>query len=112
MPGMQPPELLRVEPEAIPAVRAAFDEALAELGTQLLRLRQQAIIPEPWLGDRISTDTQVFYQQRVVEAADGPLAAIGAYEAELIRIRDSLKAMEDNYSRNEADVAGLVRPQP
>jgi hypothetical protein len=112
MPGMQPPELLRVEPGAIPAVRAAFDEALAELGAHLLRLRQQAVIPEPWLADRVSVDTQVFYQQRVVESADGALAAMGAYEAELIRIRDTLKAMEDGYVRNEGNVAGLVRPIP
>ena len=43
MPSTYPPELLRLEPRATPAVRAAFDEALAELSTQLLRLRREAL---------------------------------------------------------------------
>jgi hypothetical protein len=54
----------------------------------------------------------VFYNTTVMEARDGSLSALLAYQTELTRILDSLKAMEDNYSRNEVDVAGLVRPIP
>ena len=54
----------------------------------------------------------MFYNTTVMESGDGSLSALLAYQTELTRILESLKAMEDNYSRNEADVAGLVRPQP
>jgi hypothetical protein len=106
MPSLNPPEQLRLELQAIPAVRAAVDDALAELSSQLLRLRHQAIIPEPWLGDPTSASVLAHYQQRVVEAADGPLAAMRAYEAELVRIRDTLQVMEDQYLRADGEIAG------
>ncbi|TWF74777.1 hypothetical protein FHX44_11659 [Pseudonocardia hierapolitana] len=101
------PEQLRLEPQAIPTVRAAVEEGLAELGTQLVRLRQQAIIPQPWMGDLTSEFVRNEYQQRVIEAVDGPLAAIRGFEAELTRILDSLKAMEDHYRRTEGNNTAL-----
>lgn len=112
MTGMRPPpNLLRLAPEAIPTVRAAVDESLAELSAQLLRLRHQAVIPEPWMGDATSASVHRDYQQRVVEAVDGPLAAMRAYEVELNRILESLKVMEDQYSRTEVTIAGNLGRQ-
>jgi hypothetical protein len=103
---------LNVQPEALPAVRAAFEDALTELQGQLLRLNQGGFIPRPWLLDPVSEETRVFYNTTVMEAGDGSLSALLAYQTELTRILESLKAMEDNYSRTEGDVAGLVRPIP
>ncbi len=112
MTGSVPSVTLNVQPEALPAVRAAIEDALTELQAQLLRLNQGGFIPQPWLLDRVSEETRVFYNRTVMEAENGSMSALLAYQTELTMIVDSLKATEDNYSRNEVDVAGLVRPIP
>jgi hypothetical protein len=113
MTGPVPPSVtLHVLPEALPAVRAAIEDALADLQVQLQRLTFGGFIPQAWLGDSVSEETRLFYNTTVMEADNGSMSALLAYQAELTRIVDSLKAMEDNYSRNEGNVAGLVRPQP
>jgi hypothetical protein len=107
MPGPQPSLTLQLQPQSLPTVRTAFEEALNELGVQLAQLSRAGFIPEPWMGDRISEDVRVFYNQTVMESPDGSLAALLAYQDELTRIRDSLKAMEDHYRRTEGDNAAL-----
>ncbi|OZM77302.1 WXG100 family type VII secretion target [Pseudonocardia sp. MH-G8] len=107
MPGQFPPAALRIEPSAIPAVRAAFDESLTELSRHLVRLRQEAYIREPWLGDPVSAEVVGAYNSRVMDAHDGPYAAMVALEAELLKIRESLKLMEDHYRRTEGENAAL-----
>ena len=107
MPGPFPSAGLQVEPSAIPAVRAAFDESLTELRPHLRRLRQEAYIPEPWLGDSVSAEAASTYNSSVMDAADGPYAAMVALEAELVRIRDSLQVLEDHYRRTEGENSAL-----
>jgi hypothetical protein len=107
MPGHLPPATLRLQPSAIPAMLAAFDENLAELRPHLRRLRQQGYIPEPWLGDSTSAAVASHYNSRVMDAADGPYAAMVALEAELLRIRDSLQLLEDHYRRTEGENVAL-----
>jgi hypothetical protein len=107
MPGQHPPVTLRLEPHAIPAVRAAIDDALYELGPQLVRLQRDGYIPEPWLGDPVSAQVANHYNERVMNAPDGPYAALVAYEAELIKVRDTLQQLEDHYRRTEGDNAAL-----
>jgi hypothetical protein len=107
VPGTHPSVRLYVEPHALPAVRAAFDESLDELGAQIHRLRTGGYIPQPWLGDPVSETVQTHYNAKVMDAADGPYAAMVAYQAELSRIRDTLQAMEDHYRRTEGDNAAL-----
>ncbi|HYH30378.1 MAG TPA: DUF4188 domain-containing protein [Pseudonocardia sp.] len=106
--------VLRIEPSAIPTLRAAFDDALGELRPHLRRLRQEAYIREPWLGDQTSAEVAHHYNLRVMDSDDGPYAAMMALEAELLRIRDSLKVMEDHYRRTEGDkrrtVGSAVEP--
>ena len=107
MPGNHPPVTLHLEPQALPAVRAAFEEGLLEVRAQLLRLGSGGFIREPWLGDPVSATVQAHYNAVVMEAGDGPYAAMVAYEAELTRVRDSLQAMEDHYRRTEGENAAL-----
>jgi hypothetical protein len=103
MPGAHPPVTLQLEPHTLPAVRAAFEEALTEVGVQIARLASGGFIKEPWLGDPVSASVQLHYNSVVMEAADGPYAAMVAYEAELTRIRDSLQLMEEHYRRTEGE---------
>ncbi|GAA5138410.1 hypothetical protein [Pseudonocardia adelaidensis] len=106
MPGTQPAVTLRVDPQALPAVKAVFDEAIAEVRSHVRRLGRTAFIPEPWLGDPVSSSVQQHYNSVVMESADGPYAAMVAYADELIRIRGSLQVMEDSYLRTDGDIAG------
>jgi hypothetical protein len=107
MPGNYVPITLRVEPGAIAAVRAAVQDGLAELTPRLFRLGTDGYIPEAWLGDPISASLQSHYNTTVMDSPDGPYAALRAYEAELIKIRDNLQLLEDNYRRTEGDNAAL-----
>jgi hypothetical protein len=90
-------------------VRAAFDEALADLRPRLHRLRRDGYLPEAWLGDPISAKLLSHYNTTVMDSPDGPYAALKAYEAELIKIRDNLQLLEDHYRRTEGDNAALWR---
>ena len=101
------PVTLRVEPQGIPRLRVAFEDALAHLGEQLRRLQNEGYLGAPWLGDEISLEVRDFYNRHVMSATDGPYAALVAYEAELLRVRDSLQLMEDEYRRTEGDNAEL-----
>jgi hypothetical protein len=101
------PVTLRLAPHAIPELRAAFDEALASMSRQLSRLRDEGYLREPWLGDEISAEVADFYNRRVMDSTDGPYAALVAYEAELLKVRDTLQRMEDEYRRTEGDNARL-----
>jgi hypothetical protein len=96
-----PPVTLRVEPHAIPEMRAAFDDAVDLLGSELTQLRENGYIPEPWLGDPMSAMVQQSYNSRVMDAPDGPYQALVTYLGELRRVRDHLVAAEAEYIRTE-----------
>lgn len=98
---------LRIEPRAIPQMRVAYEEALATIGAHLRRLQNEGYLREAWLGDEVSGAVRDFYNRHVMDAADGPYAALVAYEAELLRVRDTLQRMEDEYRRAEGDNAEL-----
>ena len=109
MPGRHPAGLLHVQPEAIPAVRAAFEEGVAQVRSHLVLLQDEALIRQPWLGDDTSAAVVAHYDQRVIQDGEGPLAAMRQYEQELIRILDSLKAIESSYPRVDDANAGGFR---
>jgi hypothetical protein len=107
MPGSYLPVTLRLEPHMLPAVRSAFDDALAELIPQLVRLGIDGFVAEPWLGDPVSAMVASYYQVIVMESPDGPYAALRAYEVELTKVRDNLQVLEDHYRRTEGDNVAL-----
>jgi hypothetical protein len=107
MPGSQPPVTMHIQPHTLPALRTAYEDALGELNAHLAQLSRGGYIPKPWMGDRISEEVRVFYNATVMESQDSSLAALFAYQAELGRIRDSLKATEDHYRRTEGDNVAL-----
>jgi hypothetical protein len=107
MPGSQSPATLHLEPHTLPSVRTAFDEALNDIGIQLAQLTRAGFIPEAWMGDQVSEGARVHYNAAVMESKDGALSALLAYQTELTRIRNSLKATEDHYRRTEGDNVAL-----
>lgn len=103
MDGSPAPVSLRLQPQQLPALRAAFTEALDNLQNAIARLGIEGHIPEPWLGDEISAETAAYYNDRVMGPEGTPYAALVAYQEELARIRDTLQSMEDHYRRTEGD---------
>jgi hypothetical protein len=106
MPGTQTPITLRVDRSALPAIKAAFEDAIVEARLQVQRLGGTAFIPEPWLGDPISSAVQTYYNSVVMESAEGSYAAMVAYVDELISIHETLQVMEDQYLHAEGEIAG------
>lgn len=98
---------LKVTPEAIPQLRAAFDRALDILSPELATLGQVGHIQGRWLGDPKSQEVVDFYNANVMDAEDGPYQGLLLYKAELIKIRDQLTLMEREYQRVEDENVGL-----
>ncbi len=116
MPGQFSSDTFRVADGQIPALLVAVEESLTELRVQLSRLRVDGVI-EPWLGDPVSEKVVLLYNARVMGVGGGsatpgaPGSAYGAlksYEAELVRIKDSLDLMERGYVRSDGDTAGDI----
>lgn len=97
------PVHLRVEPQAIPQLRAAFDEALAILAKPVKDLGQVGRIHGAWMGDPKSAEVAAFYNDRVMDAPDGQYQALLRYQEELTRVRDQLRVLEERYREVEAD---------
>jgi hypothetical protein len=106
-PTQYPPGVLRLHPDAIPGVRAAIDATLDELSPLLRRMADEAVMPEPWLGDSASHSVWVAYNEGVMRAPDGAFQAVRAYEEQLRAIRDRLVEVERSYARNEHDTGAL-----
>ena len=103
----QPTAILRVEPHAIPALRAAYTRALNDLRPLMRQMESQAYIQEPWMGDPISIAVMQLYNGRFASGDNSPRAQLLRYEAELRRVVDALTRMEAEYRRTEGDNAEL-----
>lgn len=102
-----PQAVLSVAPDAVPRLRTAINDTLDELRPLLGRMRNEAHMPEPWLGDSASYATWALYTERVMGAPDGPFRAMVAYERQLVAIRDRLGEIERAYAENEAQTGEL-----
>lgn len=98
---------LRLTPQAIPAVREAFERALDLLEPEITRLGEVGYIHAPWMGDPKSEEVRLFYNARVMDAVDGPYQALVLYQEELRRVRDQLAVMEQEYQRAETENGDL-----
>lgn len=95
------PVQLRVEPEAIPHLRAAFEKALAILAKPIRDLGEVGRIQGAWMGDPKSQEVADLYNARVMEASDGQYQALLRYQEQLTQVRDQLDRMEQQYRRAE-----------
>ncbi len=98
-------DVLRLQPHAIPTLRATLGTALDQLDRALGQLRRSGRLPEPWLGDETSIEAAAYYSRRAMDDPDSSYRRLAAYHDELSRIHDSLQRMEDNYRRTEGDDA-------
>lgn len=101
------PVHLRVEPDAIPHLRVAFDKAIAILAKPIKDLGQVGRINGAWMGDPKSAEVAALYNLRVMDARDGQYQALLRYQEELTRVRDQLKVLEEQYRQVEDDNTAL-----
>lgn len=99
---------LRVDPQAIPRLRAGFEKAIRMLEPEIRDLGRFGWLDGAWLGDPTSAEVAAFYNERVMAAPDGPYQALVLYQKELVRIVDQLTAIEEDYRRSEAGNVGLL----
>jgi hypothetical protein len=100
-------DVLRLQPQMIPAVRATIRSAIDQLNDAILGLGRRGFLPQPWLGDETSDAVAAHYTNRAMSGPDSSFNALTLYRAELTRVHDTLQQMEDHYRRTEGDNAAL-----
>ncbi len=98
---------LRVNPQAIPRLRAAFEAAVARLGPEVAKLGRVGHIRGAWMGDPKSEEVRVAYNEKVMDAVDGPYQALVLYVKELSRVVEQLYALEQDYQRTDLQSADM-----
>lgn len=99
---------LRVDPQAIPRLRAGFDKAIKMLEPEIAELGRFGWLDGAWMGDPTSAEVAAFYNERVMAPPDGPYQALVLYLKELNRIVEQLDAIAQDYRRTEAGNVGLL----
>ena len=101
--------VLRLQQHMIPALRAEFDSAIAQLSTAVVDLRTRGYLPEAWLGDEISMGVFEHYTRRAFDEHESSYNALVGYLAELTRVRDTLQRMEEQYLGTDQGAADRYR---
>lgn len=101
----RPQAILRVEPQQIPALRAAFAEAAQTMTDELAQLGRDGDFPEPWFRDPVSVNIKAVYDAMVMHGPNSAYQHLTAYRDELVRIVDNLTLMQARYDRTESDIA-------
>jgi hypothetical protein len=98
-------QILYVEPDMVPALRAAFQSAIAQVNEALVGLSRRGFLPMPWLGDEESREVAAHYTQQAMEGPASSYQALVAYHRELNTVHDTLQRMEDEYRRRDDDAS-------
>jgi uncharacterized protein YukE len=101
------PATLQVAPHALPALRAAFEEAAHMVHQHILEMTYTGRLDQEWLGDPGSANLRTFYNANVMDAKDGPFQAMSKYRDTLRAVRDQLAAAEAEYRRVEGENSDL-----
>ena len=107
----RPIDVLRLQPDMIPTLRATFSRAVDQVEQVLLKLSREGYLPSPWLGDEISKNVAAHYTRRAMDDPDSSYRALHQYRDELRRVHDTLQQMEADYRRTEGATAQTFRPQ-
>jgi hypothetical protein len=100
-------DVLRIEPQMIPSLRAEFRRAVDQISSALTDLKRRAYITSPWLADEISEQVATHYTSRALDEPESSYQSLIAYRDELTRVHDTLQQMEADYRRREGDNAAL-----
>lgn len=98
---------LKVDPEAVPALRRAFADALFKVEEQL-RLANQELRVTPWAKDPVSQDAAVRFNERSVDTARSALDTLRAYRDRLNVAVANLDRTAEQYSAVDKGGASSV----
>lgn len=98
---------LRIEPEAVPALRGAFADALSRVDEQL-RLADQELRITAWAKDPISQDAALLFNERSVDTAASAIDSLRAYRDRLTVAVANLDKTAEQYSAVDKDSSGGV----
>ena len=99
---------LRLQPQAIPQLKQAYQQALSQLETVLADARSGFRIERPAMTDEASLGFQTAFNSY---AGDGPGSIreqLTAFEQRLRETVDKLGAIQAAYDRNETGTAAVL----
>jgi multidrug efflux pump subunit AcrA (membrane-fusion protein) len=93
---------VRVDPDAVPGLRAAFADALARVDHQL-ELAEAELRVTAWAKDPVSRDATLLFNDRSVESEQSAVDTLRAYRAELDAAVQNLDKTAEQYHKTDDD---------
>lgn len=104
-----PADSLKIDPEAVPALRSAFADALSRVEEQL-RLADQELRLTAWAKDPVSQDAAVVFNERAVDTAASAVDSLRAYRDQLNVAVSNLDKTAEQYSAvDKGSQSGVVK---
>lgn len=104
----RPQAVLRVEPQQLSALRAAFLEAHDTIAHHLEDLRRDGQIKVPWLDDDVSKNVHRLYDTHVMNGPGSTYQHLQMYRDELYRVHEALTEIEAAYRHSDDKGAALL----
>jgi PE family protein len=99
-------DILRVDPDAVPGLRGAFANALAQVDRQL-ELAGQDIRVAPWAKDPVSLGASEVFNDRALDShEDAAVDLLRVYREQLDAAVQNLDATANQYKKTDDDVSG------
>lgn len=90
------PATLRVDRDAVPHLRRAFDGALSKLDEQI-ELAMTGVRVSPWAGDPVSETAASSFNNHAITDTDSALNALRTYQQRLKSASDALRVVAEQY---------------
>ena len=101
---------LRVDRDAVPALRRVFDKALAKLDVQIDQAITRVRVA-PWAGDPISQEAATSFNDHAINTPSSALNALLAYQQRLQTASNALEQVASAYQIVEGDNAASFRDE-
>jgi hypothetical protein len=99
---------LRVEPERLDSLIAAYELAADRIAVIISKVALQGRLPEPWTHDKVSVEMAAHYNDQVYDGEFSTYNALRRYEIELRAAGRTLRQIVADYrNTEEAAVASL-----
>lgn len=94
--------IIRVDPDAVPGLRAAFADALARVDRQL-ELADAELRVTSWAKDPVSQGATTLFNDRSVEAERSAVRTLRAYREQLDAAVQNLDRTAQQYAKTDGD---------
>jgi len=97
-------DILKVDPDAVPALRGAFVDALAKVDRQL-ELADKELRVTAWAKDPVSMDATTRFNDRSVESVKSAVDTLRAYRTQLDTAVRTLDKTAEQYQVTDRENA-------